>query len=33
LELTEETALALAEAIQQAIRSAPAGIASRGGGA
>ena len=29
LELTEETALALADAIQQAIRSAPAGIASR----
>jgi len=28
LELTEETALALAEAIQRAIRSAPAGIAS-----
>lgn len=31
LELTEETALALADAIQQAIRSAPAGIASRSG--
>lgn len=28
LELTEETARALAEAIQRAIRSAPAGIAS-----
>jgi Family of unknown function (DUF6295) len=28
LELTEETALGLAEAIQRAIRSAPAGIAS-----
>lgn len=28
LELTEETALALAEAIQRAIRSVPAGIAS-----
>ena len=28
LELTEETALAIAEAIQRAIRSAPAGIAS-----
>jgi hypothetical protein len=28
LELTEETALALARAIQRAIRSAPAGIAS-----
>ncbi|HZS19997.1 MAG TPA: DUF6295 family protein [Pseudonocardiaceae bacterium] len=31
LELTEETALALADAIRQAIRSAPAGIASRNG--
>jgi hypothetical protein len=28
LELTEETALALADAIQRTIRSAPAGIAS-----
>ena len=28
LELTEQTALALAEAIQRAIQSAPAGIAS-----
>jgi hypothetical protein len=29
LELTEETALALAEAIRRAVASAPAGIASR----
>ena len=29
LELTEESALALVEAIQQAIASAPAGLASR----
>jgi hypothetical protein len=29
LELTEETALALAEAIQHAIASAPAGLASK----
>ena len=29
LELTEETALALADAIQRAVASAPAGLASR----